>query len=392
MSASSTAATKEHGFATRAIHAGNAPDPTTGAVSVPIYQTSTYAQPELGKHKGFEYSRTHNPTRLALETNLAALENGTRGFAFGSGMAAITTIALGLLRQGDHLLASNDMYGGTFRVFNRVLADLGVAFTYVDTSDLAAVEAARRPTTRALYVETPTNPMMKLSDLRALAAWKARHGIVMVVDNTFMTPFFQRPLDLGADIVMHSTTKYLNGHSDMVGGAVIVKDPAIAEKLAFLQNAVGAVPGPFDCWLVLRGTKTLALRMRQHDANARRIAEWLERQPMVTRVLYPGLASHPQHALAQAQQDGFGGMISFEVASLEAAKRVMKSVRLWTLAESLGGVESLVCHPLTMTHASVPPEERARTGLTDALIRLSVGVEDADDLIADLEQALSTIA
>ncbi len=392
MTTDTRTAAREQGFATRAVHAGNAPDPTTGAVTVPIYQTSTYAQPELGQHKGYEYSRTHNPTRTALEQNLASLENGTRAFAFGSGMAAITTLGLCFLRSGDHLIASNDMYGGTFRVFNRVLAEMGVTFTYADTSDVAAVEAAIRPETRVLYIETPTNPMMKLSDLRALADLAKRRGVKTVVDNTFMTPFFQRPLDLGADVVMHSTTKYLNGHSDMVGGAVIVKDPAIAERMGFLQNAVGAVPGPFDCWLVLRGTKTLALRMAQHDANARRVAEWLTHQPMVTRVLYPGLASHPQHDLAKKQQSGFGGMISFEVASLDAAKTVMKSFRLWTLAESLGGVESLVCHPVTMTHASVPQEERARTGLSDALIRLSVGVEDADDLIADLEHALSTIA
>jgi cystathionine beta-lyase len=382
---------RAQGFSTRAIHAGNVADPTTGAVTVPIYQTSTYAQESLGVHKGYDYSRTKNPTRAALEANIAALENGTRGFAFGSGMAAITTVAL-LLRQGDHVLASNDMYGGTFRVFNRVLQELGLVFDYVDTSDLAAVEGAFRATTRMLFVETPTNPMMKLSDLRALAALAKPRGVRVVVDNTFMTPYFQRPLDLGADIALHSTTKYLNGHSDMVGGAIVVNDAELAERLAFLQNAVGAVPGPFDCWLVLRGTKTLALRMERHNANAMEIARWLTGHPAAKKVYYPGLPTHPQHDLARRQQTGFGGMISFETGSLENAKKILASVKLFTLAESLGGVESLISHPVTMTHGSVPVAERERTGLTEGLVRLSVGIEDVEDLIADLEQALAVAA
>lgn len=379
------------GFSTKAIHAGNLPDPTTGAVTVPIYQTSTYAQEEIGKHKGFEYSRTQNPTRSALEENLAAIESGTHGFAFSSGMGATTTLVMALLKAGDHVVASNNMYGGTFRVFDRVFKDYGLTFTYVDTADAAAVAAAITPHTKLLFIETPTNPMMTISDLPALAAIARQHGVASCVDNTFATPYLQRPLELGIDVVMHSTTKYLNGHSDMVGGALVVKDAALAERLAFMRNAIGTNPGPMDCWLVLRGTKTLAVRMERHCANAQIIAEWVSAHPAVQKVYYPGLPDHPQHALAARQMRGFGGMVSIETGSLENAKKVARAVRVFTLAESLGGVESLLCHPVSMTHAFVPQAERDRTGLTEGLIRLSVGIEDVEDLIADLEQALATL-
>jgi len=378
------------GFSTDAIHAGQEPDPTTGAVTTPIYQTSTYVQEELGKHKGFEYARTQNPTRMALERCLATLEKGERGFAFGSGMAATTTIAL-LLRSRDHVIASNNMYGGTFRLFDQVIRHYGVEFTFVDTSDLAAVEAAWKPTTKLLYVETPTNPSMIISDLRGLATLARAKGAWLCVDNTFMTPYFQRPIELGAHLVLHSTTKYLNGHSDMVGGAVISNDPAISERLQFLQNAAGAIPGPFDCFLVLRGLKTLSVRMERHDANARVIAGWLATHPKISRVLYPGLPGHPGHALHQRQASGFGGMIAFDTGSLERGARVLKATRLFSLAESLGGVESLISHPATMTHASVPRAEREKVGLTDGLVRLSVGIEDLADLQEDLERALATL-
>ncbi|HET7903965.1 MAG TPA: cystathionine gamma-synthase [Candidatus Eisenbacteria bacterium] len=378
------------GFSTDAIHAGQEPDPTTGAVTTPIYQTSTYVQEELGKHKGFEYARTHNPTRLALERCLATLERGERGFAFGSGMAAITTITY-LLRPGDHVVASNNMYGGTFRLFDQVVRHYGVTFTYVDTSDLAAVRAAWTPKTKLLYAETPTNPSMIVSDLRALAATAREHGAWFCVDNTFMTPYFQRPIELGAHLVVHSTTKYLNGHSDMVGGAIVSNDPAISERLQFLQNAVGAIPGPFDCWLVLRGLKTLSVRMERHDANARAIAAWLAAHPKLRKVYYPGLPNHPGHELHQRQASGFGGMIAFDTGSIEAGARVLKATKLFALAESLGGVESLISHPATMTHASVPRVEREKAGLTDGLVRISVGIEDLEDLQADLERALGAL-
>ncbi|HSQ59155.1 MAG TPA: cystathionine gamma-synthase [Acidobacteriota bacterium] len=378
------------GFSTDAIHAGQEPDPTTGAVTMPIYQTSTYVQEELGKHKGFEYARTHNPTRLALERCLATLERGERGFAFGSGMAAITTITY-LLRPGDHVVASNNMYGGTFRLFDQVVRHYGVTFTYVDTSDLAAVQAAWTPKTKLLYAETPTNPSMIVSDLRALAATARERGAWFCVDNTFMTPYLQRPIELGAHLVVHSTTKYLNGHSDMVGGAVVSNEPAISERLQFLQNAVGAVPGPFDCWLVLRGLKTLSVRMDRHDANARAIAAWLAGHPKLRKVYYPGLPQHPGHELHKRQATGFGGMIAFDTGSLEAGARVLKSTKLFALAESLGGVESLISHPATMTHASVPRVEREKAGLTDGLVRISVGIEDLEDLRADLERALAAL-
>ncbi len=377
-------------FSTLAIHAGQEPDPETGAVTVPIYQTSTYHQPELGKHKGYEYSRTQNPTRKALEANIAALEGGHYGFAFSSGMAAIGAIAH-LLEGGDHVVASDDMYGGTFRLFNMVLQRFGLEFTYVDSSNPQAVEAAIRPETRLLYIETPTNPLMKVTDLRAVARLGRERKILTTCDNTFMTPFFQRPLELGIDLVVHSTTKYLNGHSDMVGGAVVTERQDLAERLAFIQNAAGGVPGPFDAWLVLRGTKTLALRMERHNQNAVALARHLAEHPKVKRTYYPGLPGHPGHELMQRQATGFGGMISFDLETIEQARRFLAAVRVFTLAESLGGVESLVCHPATMTHASVPAAERARVGLGDALIRLSVGVEDAEDLIADIDQALEKV-
>jgi cystathionine beta-lyase/cystathionine gamma-synthase len=378
------------GFATDAVHAGQEPDPTTGAVTVPIYQTSTYVQEELGKHKGFEYARTQNPTRIALERNVAALEKGAQGFAFGSGMAAIASIGY-LLQTGDHVVASNNMYGGTFRFFDKVLRGYGVEFTYVNTGDLAETEAAFRPGTKLLFVETPTNPSMIISDLRSLARMARARGAMLAVDNTFMTPYFQRPIELGAHLVVHSTTKYLNGHSDMVGGIVVSNDPAASERLRFLQNAAGMIPGPFDCWLVLRGIKTLPLRMDRHNANAMAIAAWLARHPKIERVFYPGLPGHPGKALHEGQASGFGGMIAFETGSLERGAAVLKRARLFALAESLGGVESLISHPASMTHASVPMAERLKAGLTDGLVRISVGVEDLEDLQADLEQALAVL-
>jgi cystathionine beta-lyase/cystathionine gamma-synthase len=380
----------EAGFSTRAIHAGQQPDAVTGAVTVPIYQTSTYAQEGLGRHKGYEYARTHNLTRASLEGNLAALEGGTHGLCFASGLAA-TSVLMQTLSAGDHVVAGNNLYGGTYRLFERVYRRFGFDFTYVAAEDTAQVAAAIRPNTRMVFVETPTNPMMALTDLEAVAALCRPRGVRLVVDNTFMTPYFQRPLALGADVVLHSVTKYLNGHSDMVGGALVTRDDGLAEKLRFLQNASGAVPGPMDCWLALRGTKTLAVRMARHDENARDLAGWLEKHPRVTRVFYPGLASHPQHALAKRQATGFGGMISFIPGdgSLEAGRAVFDRFELFTRAESLGGVESLVCHPASMTHASVPRETRLGMGFLDGLLRLSVGIEDVADLRADLEQALA---
>lgn len=378
------------GYSTDAIHAGQEPDPTTGAISVPIYQTSTYVQEELGKHKGFEYARTQNPTRLALERCLAVLEKGERAFAFASGMSAIAAV-LHLLRAGDHVVSSNNMYGGTFRFFDQVMATFGVTFTYVNTADADAVRAAFRPETKLLYVETPTNPSMIVSDLRALATIARERGARLCVDNTFMTSYFQRPLELGAHLVVYSTTKYLNGHSDMVGGAVVSSDPAASERLQFLQNAVGAVPGPFDCFLVLRGLKTLSVRMDRHEANARAIAPWLAKHPRLEKVYYPGLPDHPGHALHQRQASGFGGMIAFDTGSIERGAAVLRGTRVFALAESLGGVESLISHPATMTHASVPRVEREKAGLTDGLVRISVGIEDLDDLLGDLERALSVL-
>jgi len=378
------------GFSTDAVHAGQEPDPVTGSVTVPIYQTSTYVQEELGKHKGFEYARTQNPTRFALEKNVATLERGARGFAFASGMAAITAVTY-LLKSGDHVVASNNMYGGTYRLFEKVLTSYGLSFTYVNTGDLKATEAAFRPTTRMLFVETPTNPSMIVSDLRALAELARSRNALLVVDNTFMTPYFQRPIELGAHLVVHSTTKYLNGHSDMVGGIVISSDPAASERLQFVQNAAGAVPGPFDCWLCLRGIKTLALRMERHNQSALAIAEWLAGQSKLKKVFYPGLKNHPGHELHKRQASGFGGMIAFETGSIERGAAFLRATRLFALAESLGGVESLISHPATMTHASVPKSERESVGLTDGLVRISVGIEDLDDLIRDLEGALAAL-
>jgi cystathionine beta-lyase/cystathionine gamma-synthase len=378
------------GFSTDAIHVGQEADAATGAIIVPIYQTSTFLQEGLGKHKGYEYARTSNPTRLALERNLARLEGGNFAYAFASGMAAINA-AMTLFKAGDHIVSAHNLYGGTFRLFEQILKNFGLEFTYADTARPDPTEAAFRPNTRLLYIETPTNPLMEITDISAAARLAHRHGALLAVDNTFMSPYFQRPLALGADIVIHSTTKYLNGHSDGVGGAVILNDASLAERLKFIQNAAGAVLGPMDSWLVLRGVKTLAVRMRQHNANGLAVAEFLSKHPKVKKVHYPGLPSHPQHELARKQTSGFGGMISFETGSLENAKRVLGAVRLCSLAESLGGVETLISHPATMTHASVPAEVRQRLGITDGLVRISVGIEDAEDLIADLGQALARI-
>ena len=375
-------------FGTRAVHAGQTPDPLAGAVMIPIYQTSTYVQEGLGRGKGYEYARTRNPTREALERNVAALEGGHHGFAFGSGLAALDA-ALKLLSEGDHVVCGENVYGGTHRQMTQIWARLGLRFTFVDATSTDAVAAAVTPRTRMVYAETPTNPMMHLCDLQASGEIARRVDSLFVVDNTFATPYFQRPLEFGADIVLHSTTKYLNGHSDMVGGLLVTNRDDLAERLAFIQNSSGAVPGPFDCWLALRGTKTLALRMRQHDANGRRIAAWLAQHPKVVRVYYPGLPSHPQHELACRQMKGFGGMISIELGSAERARRVLERTRIFALAESLGGVESLIGHPASMTHASVPAAMREAMGLTDSLVRLSVGIEDVEDLIADLDQALA---
>ena len=379
----------QSGISTKAIHAGQHPDPTTGAVMTPIYQTSTYAQESLGHHKGFEYARTHNATRAALEGNLAGLEGAKHGLAFGSGLAA-TNALIQTLSAGDHVVCGQNTYGGTFRLFDKVWRRHGMQFTFVDATSVDAIAAAFMPTTRMVFVETPTNPLMQLTDIAAVVKVARPKAIKVVVDNTFMTPYFQRPLELGADVAFHSVTKYLNGHSDMIGGALLTSDDALHEQLRFLQNAAGAVPGPMDCFLCLRGTKTLAVRMQRHDENARVLADVLEKHKGVTRVFYPGLASHPQHELAKRQASGFGGMISFIPGdgSLEAGRRVFDRFQLFTRAESLGGVESLVCHPASMTHASVPREHRLAMGFEDGLLRLSVGIEDVADLKADLEQAL----
>lgn len=379
-------------FATRTIHGGQFPDPTTGAVMVPIYATSTYAQASPGEHKGFEYSRSHNPTRFAFERCIADLESGTAGFAFASGLAAASTI-LETLDSGAHVIASDDLYGGSFRLFDKVRKrSAGLTFSFVDMADLAAVEAAITPATRMIWVETPTNPMLRLADLAAIAALAKKHDLVTVADNTFASPFIQRPLELGFDIVMHSATKYLNGHSDVVAGVAVVGDNAeLADKMKFLQNAVGSVLGPFDSFLALRGVKTLALRMQRACDSALEIARWLERRPAIERVIYPGLESHPQHDLARRQMTGgFGGIISVEVkGGLAPARRMLERTQLFTLAESLGGVESLIEHPAIMTHASIPADQRAALGISDGLIRLSVGIESCRDLISDLDAALS---
>jgi cystathionine beta-lyase/cystathionine gamma-synthase len=377
------------GFATRAIHVGQEPDPATGAVIVPIYQTSTYAQAEVGVHKGYDYSRTANPTRAALEACLASLDGGRYGLAFASGMAAEDTV-LHLFEAGTHVVASDDVYGGTFRLFHRVLERVGLRFTFVDATRTHNVTEAITDQTRLIWLESPTNPLMKLIDIAEVARAAHARNILVVVDNTFASPYCQRPLEVGADVVHYSTTKYLGGHSDVVGGALVTSDDDLYQRLKFLQNAVGGVPGPFDSWLVLRGLKTLAVRMRQHSANAMEVACFLEQHPSVKRVYYPGLPSHPQHELARRQMvGGFGGMLSFEVdGGVAAAREVARRTRLFTLAESLGGVESLIELPALMTHASLPTERRAEVGIDDGLIRLSVGIEEADDLIADLRQAL----
>ncbi len=378
------------GFGTRAIHAGQVPDPTTGAVMTPVYFTSTYAQSAPGVHKGFEYSRTHNLTRFALEANLASLEGGTAGLCFASGLAATSTL-MQMFDTGSHVVACDDLYGGTFRLFDKVYRRLGFDFTYVDpAAGAAAVEAAIRPATRLVWIETPTNPKLKLCDIAAVAEACKRKGVLLAVDNTFMTPFLQRPLELGADIVCHSMTKYLNGHSDVVGGCLVVKDEELRQRLAFLQNAVGAVPSPMDSFLVLRGTKTLHVRMERHEENARAIATWLAGHDQVEKVIYPGLESHPQHALARKQQRGFGGMISFVLkGGLDESRRFLSACQVFTLAESLGGVESLIEHPAIMTHASIPADRRAALGIVDGFIRLSVGIEDLSDLRADLERSFA---
>lgn len=384
---------KSQGFATRVIHAGQEPDPTTGALMPPIYANSTYLQDSPGVHKGFDYGRSHNPTRFALERCVADLEGGTRAFAFASGLATISTV-LELIDAGSHVISGNDLYGGTFRLFDKVRQrSAGHRFSYVDLTDLAAFEAALQDDTRLVIVESPTNPLLSLSDLAAIARICRARGIISVADNTFASPYIQRPLELGFDIVLHSTTKYLNGHSDVIGGiAVVGQNAELADKLGFLQNAVGAISGPFDAFLTLRGVKTLALRMERHCSNALELAKWLEQQPQVKRVYYPGLPSHPQHELAKRQMHGFGGMISVDLNSdLEGARRFLENVKIFALAESLGGVESLIEHPAIMTHATIPAETRAKLGIGDGLVRLSVGVEDLEDLRADLAYALSKI-
>ena len=380
-------ADKSHRAATRAVHAGRIDDQNAGAIMPPIYQTSTYRQEALGVNKGYEYGRTQNPTREALERNVASLEGAEYGFAFGSGLAALDVI-LKLLKSGDHVICGENVYGGTMRLMVRVYEQFGLTFSFVDMQDAENVAKAVKPNTRLVYCETPTNPMMFLTDLKAVGDITQAHGLLFAVDNTFASPIFQRPLEFGADLVMHSTTKYLNGHSDMVGGITVTRRDDLAERLGFLQNASGGVPGPMDCWLALRGTKTLPLRMKQHDANGRRIAQWLTTQKKVTKVYYPGLPSHPQHELAKCQMKGFGGMISFDVGDVGLAHRILGATKIFALAESLGGVESQIGHPASQTHAAVPVAMRQAMGLTDSLVRLSCGVEDADDLIEDLAQAI----
>ncbi len=376
-------------FSTRAIHAGQEPDPSTGALMTPIFQTSTYAQTGLGGHKGYEYARTGNPTRTALEECLASLENGKHGLAFASGLAAEQAV-LSLLNAGEHMVSCDDLYGGTYRIFERIMRRYNVETSYVTANAVGEYEQAIRPNTRLIWLETPTNPLLQLADIRAVAEIAHKHNILLVVDNTFSSPYFQQPLELGADIVLHSTTKYINGHSDVIGGAMITNDDEIYQAIKFHQNAAGAVPGPFDTWLTLRGVKTLALRMKQHEENAFTVAKFLTEHPRVEKVYYPGLASHPDHELAKRQMSGFGGMVSFQFkGTLEDVDQVVRRLKVFTFAESLGGIESLVCHPASMTHGSIPREIREARGLTDTLLRLSVGIEDVEDLIADLHQALA---
>ncbi len=380
----------EFGFATRAIHVGQEPDPSTGAVVVPIFATSTYVQEEIGKNKGYEYSRVSNPTRTCLEKNLASLERGRTAHVFASGMAAINAVCT-LLKSGDHVVCTNNVYGGTPRLFNQVLTNYGLEFTYVDTSDPRLVERAIRRSTRLVFVETPTNPLMTLSDLEAITRIAHRRGAEVVVDNTFMSPYFQNPIALGADMVVHSTTKFLNGHSDGLGGVVVCTRAEQAEKLAFIQKSAGAIMSPFECWLVLRGVKTLAVRMQKHDSNGRAVATFLNAHKKVKKVFYPGLPDHPQHELARRQMSGFGSMITIETGSLKNAQRMLRKVRVCSLGESLGGVETLISHPSTMTHAALGEKGRREIGITDGMVRISVGIEDADDIIADLDQALAAI-
>ncbi len=380
---------REWGFDTRAIHAGQEPDPTTGAIMTPVFQTSTYIQSSPGEHRGFEYSRTHNPTRNAMEDCLASLEGGEHGISFASGCAATATI-LHLLKSGAHVVSGDDVYGGTYRLFTKVFRKMGIGFSFVDMTDLDAFRDSLNPSTELVWLESPTNPMLKICDIEAICEIAHEQNIPVVVDNTFMSPYFQNPLELGADMVVHSTTKFINGHSDVVGGVVITNEDRFAEKLRVLQNSIGAVPGPMDCWLVMRGVKTLAVRMRQHQENAIKIADYLEGHDAIEKVIFPGLESHPQHELAKKQMSGFGGMITFILKDgLEPARRMLERVKVFALAESLGGVESLIEHPAIMTHASVPPEVRAELGISDGLVRLSVGIEDSADLLADLEQALA---
>jgi cystathionine beta-lyase/cystathionine gamma-synthase len=381
---------RQIGFATRAIHVGQEPDPLTGAVTVPIYPTSTYVQQGIGEHKGYEYSRVSNPTRTRLEENLAALEGGLAARVFASGMAAINAVTT-LLKSGDHVICGNDLYGGVPRLFNQVWADFGLEFSYVDTSEAGQVERSMRKNTRMVYVETPTNPLMRLSDIPAIAAICRRRKTELIVDNTFMSPYFQQPLALGADMVVHSTTKFLNGHSDGLGGVVVCSKPEQAEKLAFVQKAAGAILSPFECWLVLRGVKTLAARMEQHDRSGRIVARFLAEHKKVKRVFYPGLPDHPQYELAQQQMSGFGSMISFETGSLNNAKKMLKKVRVCSLGESLGGVETLISHPATMTHAALGEKGRKAIGITDGMVRISVGIEDVEDIVDDLDRALAAM-
>lgn len=382
---------REAGFATKAIHVGQEPDPSTGAVTVPIFATSTYVQEELGKHKGYEYARVSNPTRTRLEQNLAALEGGASAHVFSSGMAAVTAVTQCFLKQGDHVICGHNVYGGVPRLFNQVLANYGVEFSYVDTSDLAAVKKAMRWNTRIVWIETPTNPLMVLTDIKEAAKIAHAGNAELIVDNTFMSPYFQRPLEFDADMVMHSTTKFLNGHSDGLGGVIVGTKPHHAEKLAFMQKTAGAILSPFECWLVLRGVKSLAVRMVKHDENGRAVADFLRKHKKVKKVLYPGFADHPQHELARRQMTGFGSMITFETGSLNNAKKMLRKVCVCSLGESLGGVETLISHPATMTHAALGERGRKEIGLTDGMVRISVGIEDVEDIIADLDQALKAI-
>ena len=379
------------GFATKAIHVGQEPDPSTGAVVAPIYATTTYAQLEIGKHKGYDYSRAGNPTRTRIEQNLAALEGGTSAHVFASGMASIVAVTQCFLKKGDHLVCGHNVYGGVPRLFNEVISNYGVEFSYVDTSNLDAVKKAMRRNTKIVWIETPTNPLMVLTDIKEVAKIAHVSGAELVVDNTFMSPYFQRPLDLGADMSMHATTKFLNGHSDGLGGVIVGTKPHHAEKLAFMQKAAGAILSPFECWLVLRGVKTLAVRMEQHDRNGRAVAAFLRQHPKVKKVLYPGFTDHPQYELATRQMKGFGSMITFETGSIKNANKMLRKVRVCTLGESLGGVETLISHPASMTHAALGEAGRKKIGLTDGMVRISVGIEDADDIIADLDQALAAI-